>query len=156
MPWETPEDKQLVFAEEFLRTGSASQASKKAGIPDRTGRRIAERLEEDSDFLAARDRLHKHALARAEAAVMRSIDVLSDRLENATELLGNEEQGIKVVDKSADYGRAIASLNDSLLKRRKIEDDIAARLKGPTDNAGPVEVVIKMARETEPTDGSSC
>lgn len=142
----TPDDKRLIFEEEFLRTGSPRQASRAAGIPERTGNRIARELEEDPRFLAARDHLHKVALARAEAAVVKAIDVLSDRLENATELLGNEDEGVRVLDKSADYGRAIAALNDSLLKRRKIEDDVAARLK---DNdalgSGPLEIVFRRA-----------
>jgi len=141
---QTTDDKRLVFAEEFLRTGSVRQAARKAEIPERTAHRIADELEEDSEFLAARGRLHKNALARAEAAVTKAIDVLSDRIENATELLGNEDEGIKVLDKSADYGRAIASLNDSLLKRRKLEDDVAARQK-EVAAPGPLEVVIRRA-----------
>jgi phage terminase small subunit len=145
----TPDDVRRKFAEEFLRTGSPRQASKLAGIPERTGNDLAWELEEDPDFTAARRRLHAHALARAEAAVMRSIDVLSDRIENATELLGGADGEVKVLDKAADYGRSIASLNDSLLKRRKLEDDIAAR-QGPAIT-GPLEIVIRRAGKTEPS-----
>jgi phage terminase small subunit len=145
----TPDDVRLVFAEEFLRTGSPRQAAKKAGIPERTGRVIADELEASEDFAEARRRLHVHALARAEAAVMRSIDILSDRIENATELLGGADGEVKVLDKAADYGRSIASLNDSLLKRRKLEDDIAAR-QGPAIT-GPLEIVIRRAGKTEPS-----
>lgn len=101
--------------------------------------------------MAARGRLHTSALARAEAAVTRAIDVLSDRIENATELLGNEDEGVRVLDKSADYGRAIASLNDSLLKRRKLEDDVAARQKEAVQ-PGPLEVVIRRAGSDKPSE----
>lgn len=143
----TPDDVRLVFTEEFLRTGSVRQAAKKAGLNERTANGIAWELEEDPEFTEARRRLHKHALARAEAAVMRSIDILSDRIENATELLGGADGEVKVLDKAADYGRSIASLNDSLLKRRKLEDDIAAR-QGPA-STGPLEIVIRRASKTE-------
>jgi hypothetical protein len=147
----TPDDQRAIFAEEFLRTGSPKQASRAAKIPERTGYRLANELEEDAEFMAARGRLHTTALARAEAAVIRSIDVLSDRIENATELLGNEDEGVKVLDKSADYGRAIASLNDSLLKRRKLEDDVAARQKEAAP-PGPLEVVIRRAGTDKPSE----
>lgn len=139
----TPDKVRLVFAEEFLRTGSPRQSSRKANIPERTGNDLARELENDPTFTAARQLLHKHALDRAEAAIMRSLDVLSERIENATEILGGPDGETKVLDKSADYGKAIASLSDSLLKRRKLEDDIR-RNDSPT-SAGPLEVVIKRA-----------
>jgi hypothetical protein len=145
----TSEGDRIAFAEEFLRTGSVRGSSKKIGCAESTGHILARELEEDEVFLEARRRLHKHALDRAEAAVMRSIDVLSDRIENATELLGGADGEVKVVDKAADYGKAISSLNDSLLKRRKLEDDIANRL-GP-QQSGPLEIVIRRAGKTEAT-----
>lgn len=53
-----------------------------------------------------------------------------------------------VVDKAADYGRSIASLNDSLLKRRKLEDDVDARNKGNSPEGGPVDVRIHVVGAT--------
>jgi phage terminase small subunit len=144
----TSEDAKLLFAEEFLRTGSVRQAAKKAGISERTGHTLANELEASAEFAEARRRLHKHALDRAEAAVMRSIDILSERIESATELLGGADGEVKVIDKAADYGKSIASLNDSLLKRRKLEDDIANR-QGPA-TTGPLEIVIRRAAKLEP------
>lgn len=85
---ETPDDKALEFAAEYLRTGSPTQAARKVGLPERTGHDIADRLDDDPAFAARRSRLHAKVLDRAEAAVIRAIDVLSDRIENATEILG--------------------------------------------------------------------
>lgn len=145
----TSDEKKLEFAEAYLRLGFPAQAARKVGIPERTGYALADVLDEDPEFAERRRRLHAKALDRAEAAVMRSIDVLSDRLENATELLGGGEgEPMKVLDKSADYGRSIAALNDSLMKRRKIEDDIA-RGRGPQSEGGPVEVVIRVTGEAK-------
>lgn len=149
----TPDDKKLEFAAEYLRTGSPAQAARKAGLPERTGYDLADRLDEDPGFTERRSRLHARVLDRAEAAVVRAIDVLSDRIENATEILGGgkDDRPVTVVDKAADYGRSIASLNDSLLKRRKLEDDVAARDKGKGNEIGPVEVVVRMAQpKSEP------
>jgi hypothetical protein len=96
------------------------------GIPERTGNDLANELDDDLEFAERRRRLHARALDRAESMVMRALGVLSERIENATELLGGDDPDapLKVVDKSADYGRSIAALNDSLMKRRKIEHDM--------------------------------
>lgn len=155
----TPDEKRIEFAAEYLRTGSPRQAAKKTGINERTAYDLAAELDEDPEFTKRRAALHARVLDRAEAAVERAIDILSERIENATEILGGDDEGgpMKVIDKAADYGRSIASLNDSLLKRRKIEDDALARLKGSNpEGGGAVEVIVRMAgpkTETE-TDGA--
>jgi hypothetical protein len=149
----TPDDVRLAFAAEYLRTGSPRQAAKSIGLAIRTGYDIADELDDDPKFAQRRARLHARALDRSESAVMLAIDVLSDRIENAVEILGGgkdkngEERQVMVVDKSADYGRSIANLNDSLLKRRKLEDDVEARAKGNAVDATPVEVVIRVKQD---------
>jgi hypothetical protein len=148
MPYCTPDDVRLKFEEEFLKTGSARRAATVAGIPERTGRGLAEKLEEDPDFLAARRRLHLHALDRAEAAVMRSIDLLAERIENGPTIVpGDDKRPPVIFDKSADNGKAVAALTDSLLRRRKMEDDVEARAKESAHDTSPVEVVIRVKQD---------
>ena len=151
----TPDDKRLEFAAEYLRTGSPRQAARAVGLPSRTGYDLADELDENPDFAKRRAKLHARVLDRAESAVTHAIDILSERIESATELLGGPDGEMKVLDKSSDYGRSIASLNDSLMKRRKLEDDVEARTKVAGSEVGPVEVRITVAGATAETEVKS-
>jgi hypothetical protein len=145
----TPDNKRIEFAAEYLKCGSPRQAAKKCGIVERTGYDIAYELDVDPEFAERRKRLRASALDRAEAAVFKALDILSERIESAQEILGGPDGEMKVLDKAADYGKSIASLNDSLLRRQKLDDDKAARSAG-ADAMGAVEVVVRMANKAEP------
>lgn len=144
------------FAQRFLETGSVRLSAKHADLPERTAYDLADDLEADADFAAARKRLYDHAIDRAEAAVMRSIDVAAERVEQppVPVPVGDDEDGgarIQIIDNGHNYARAVADLYRSLLMRRKNDHDMKPENKGET---GPVEVVIRMA-DAEKPDGSS-
>jgi hypothetical protein len=147
----TPDDVRINFAAEYLKTGSYRRSAEKVKIPERTGWDLARELDEDPEFTDRRRKLHARVLDRAEACVERSIELLADRLENAQETFAGPDGEVKVIDKSADYGKAIASLNDSLLRRAKIEFD--ARPKD-TPQTSELKVIIQTTPvDDTPTDG---
>lgn len=101
---------------------------------------IAQELEAEPEFAQARQLLYTHALDRAEAAVMQTIDVCAERAQREPRDLPQGDSGISVHDKGSEYARALADLYRSILQRRK-------DTKPDTDKREPVEIVVRVAGE---------
>lgn len=139
----TPADIEAVFAEEYLRTGIATIAAKKAGIPERTGREVAERLEENPDFAARRRALLTRGLDRVETMLIKSCETAAKRISKKPVVT---EMGL--ADNGHHYLRALSDAHRSLVARRKMDHDVAPENK----QTGPVEVIFRF--DDEESDGA--
>ena len=145
----TPPEVEAIFASEYLRTGIVSVSAKKAKIPQPTGYELANRLEEDPEFVKNRKALLTRGLDRVEAMLIRSCETAAKRVQKKIRVTPFGES-----DNGHHYLRALSDAHRSLTARCKIDHDIAPENK-PQWPAG-LRITIDGQPETEPTPEEPC
>ena len=119
------EEKRIEFRAAYLRTGNASAAAREVGINERTGREIAQKLEEHDPTLAEdRRALRARALPVVEAMMVEAAQIAFARIHESplspreqAELM--KEFGLKSLtlqDLRGQYFRGLVEVQKALLK----------------------------------------
>ncbi len=146
-----PTDEAVVaaFRADYLYTGNAAKSARKVGIPEGTGRDIARRLADDSEFAAERRRLRANALDEAERAVMDVVRIGRKRYRDELPEPKAVGEGATVVitDRRPDYGKLIIDAHKTLAQRTRFDDE----RDGSVQPAGPV-FILHEASPAEPQE----
>lgn len=128
----TPLEKVEEFRAHYLYSGNASESARAVGIPDRTGRDIAEVLVNDESFAEARRVLRARALDELVAMRMRVAKKALARFDDDT-----PPEHPEAIDKRPDYGKLV-------IEAEKAAHNLA-KVTGPTEeSAGRAEVTINI------------
>lgn len=119
------------FRAEYLRLGNASEAARRVGISDRTGRDLAKAADADESFAEARRALYAGALDEVEALMLDCVRIAAERIrdkpitpEELADLIA--EKGLKsmsVQDIRAQYLAQIVNAHRSIQARCKFESE---------------------------------
>lgn len=111
------------FRAEYLYSGNASRCGRKLGIPERTARKIAERLEADPAFAEDGRKQRAKSLDRVQLMVMGVVEAAHDRYLEPLPMPENipEDANITIVDKRADDGKLVVMALGELRQLAKFE-----------------------------------
>lgn len=128
----TSPETEAEFRAHYLYSGNAAESARAVGLPERTGREIAKRLNAEESFAADRRALRARALDELVSMRMRVARKAVERFESDAFI---DEPG--AIDKRPDYGKLV-------VEAEKAAHNLA-KLSGGEDDAPPtrVEVTIK-------------
>lgn len=122
------------FAAHYLYSGNASESAKAVGLPDRTGRDIARRLQDDPEFAEKRRLLRKNALDELVAARMRVTALALKRFEEDLQIPEVGEGAIvNIKDARPDYGKLVLDAEKNAHNLAKIESGADPERPGKTE-----------------------
>lgn len=147
MPQGIPTDEETVteFRARYLYSGNASAVGRELDIPERTARKIAERLEADPSFAEDGRRMRARALDRLIAMRMTVAETAQRRYlgELPTPAVSGDAV-VNVIDKRYEDGKLVLEAEKNAQHLAKFEADRSAVASGHVPR---IEVVL--------TDGSS-
>lgn len=159
MPQGIPTDEETVakFRAHYLYSGNAAESAREAGIPERTGRDIAERLTDDPSFAADRRRLHVIELEESIIARRRVRTKSLERFEDENggidvRRFGSEDDGVTVVvtDRRHEYGKLILDAEKNAIACARLDAEARANESGESRR---IEIVLTdLADEAGPTE----
>lgn len=117
----TPDDVRARFRAEYLISGNASASARKVGLPESTGRDLAQQLCEEPDFVEARRKLRANAL---EELVAMRMQVARLALKRARKKKADEyafESGGAVIDKRPDWAKLVLDAEKNAHALAKVE-----------------------------------
>ena len=125
----TPDETVTRFRAEYLRLGNASEAARRVGLPESTGRKLAAEAVADKDFSEARRAMYANALDEAGALMLDGIRVASERINEAplkprehAELMAEFNlKSLTLPDPRPQYLAQIVSAHKSLVALSKLE-----------------------------------
>lgn len=146
----TPDDVVAEFRARFLYSGNASAVARELKLSPRTGREIAERIEDEPGFAADRRKLRERALERHVAMRIRVAEVAADRFEaDLPEPMPSADGApIVIVDKRSDYGRLVLDAEKNAHNLARFDAEKSGDL-----NSGAALVIITSDRAEEPAGG---
>lgn len=111
------------FRAHYLYSGNASESARKVGLPESTGRDIAQQLVDDPEFVEARRRLRTRALDDLVALRMRIANKAASRMLGSLPMPESVSSGatVTIVDKRADYGKLVLEAEKNAHHLAKIE-----------------------------------
>lgn len=143
----TPEETVARFRAHYLYSGNASESARAVNLPESTGREIAQRLVEDSEFVAARRKLRAMEVDECVAARRRVRQTALERFESMTGGIEVKQFGesVTIIDKRHEYGKLVLEAEKNAHNLARIESENIA-------DATPLEVTVnlKTDRDTEP------
>jgi hypothetical protein len=148
----TDEETLAEFRAKYLYSGNASAVGREMDIPERTARKLAERLEEDPTFADDGRKLRARALDRLVAMRLRVAETSLDRFESDTggidaRQFGGEDASVTITDKRHEYGKLVLEAEKNAQHLAKFDSD----RKGFESGAGQrIEVVLTDEREPTP------
>jgi hypothetical protein len=154
MPQGVPTEDEVVaeFRARFLYSGNASAVSREMGIPERTGRKIAERLEDDPSFAEDGRKLRDRALHRHVAMRLAVCEKAAERYHDENggiEVKRFGEDNVTIVDKRAEHGRLV-------LEGEKNAHSLA---RFDAERSGDIvperEVIVRFERIKKKPDGET-
>lgn len=132
----------------YLYSGNASKVGRELDIPDRTARKIAERLEEDPSFAEDGRKMRTRALDRLVMMRMSIAEAAQERYLNDLPVPQVSGTGaVTVIDKRADDGKLVLEAEKNAQHLAKFEADREAG-KG----AGAANVEVHVHLKTEPVE----
>jgi hypothetical protein len=149
----TPDETVAEFRARYLYSGNAAAVGRELEIPERTARKIAERLEDDPTFAEEGRKLRERALSRHVAMRLRVAEVAAERFEDANggievKRFGGEDAPVTIIDKRADYGKLV-------LEAEKNAHNLA---RFDAEKSGQVQperhVTIEFVPAKKPDEGS--
>jgi hypothetical protein len=149
MPHGVPTEEETVaeFRARYLYSGNASAVARQLDLDERTGRRIAERIEEDPSFAEDVRKLHAHALKRHVTMRIRVCERAAERFEEelaVPEVVG--DGNVTIIDKRPEYARVVLDGEKNAHALAKFE----AELEKPGDKLPRRLEIILTDREPEP------
>lgn len=152
MPHGVPTEEEQVaeFRARYLYSGNASAVARELKIDERTGRRIAERIEADPSFAEDVRKLHAHALKRHVTMRIRVCERAAERFEEelpVPEVVG--DGNVTIIDKRPEYARVVLEGEKNAHALAKFEAELA---KPGTDKPQRLEIIL-TDREAEPDKG---
>lgn len=141
----TPEHVVAEFRARYIYSGNASAVARELDIEERTGRRLAERLEDDPTFAEDVRKLHARVAWKHTAMRLRVAEKALERFEGELPELAPSADGVApvVIDKRADYGRLV-------LEAEKNSHNLAKLESGSGDEqSGTTEVHIHLAPDAD-------
>jgi hypothetical protein len=139
MPAPTDEAVVLEFRAHYLYSGNAAKSARAVGIPERTGRDLAQKISEEVAFAAERRSLRAQYLDELVCMRMKVAKVALKRFraELPPDGIGPNGESIPVIDKRGDYGRLVLDAEKNAQQLAKVESP------SETDGSGPVEITIR-------------
>lgn len=111
------------FRAEYLLSLNASEAARKVGLPESTGRDLAVKLRKEADFSETRRRLRAEQLDELVTLRMDVARKAKERFEG--DLEGEDQAGsgknVTIIDKRADYGRLVMDAEKNAHNLAKID-----------------------------------
>lgn len=149
-----PTDEETVaeFRARFLYSGNASAVARELGIPDRTGRKIAERLEDDPTFAEEGRKLRERALARHIAMRLAVSEKAAERFfdeHGGIDVKRFGEDNVTIVDKRHEYGKLVLDGERNAHNLAKIDAERSG------DSATPFEVTVTLKSDPEDPEGNA-
>lgn len=147
-----PTDEETIaeFRARYLYSGNASATARGLKLDERTGRRIAERIEEDPSFAEDVRKLHAHALKRHVTMRLRVCEKAAERFDEelaVPEVIG--DGNVTVIDKRPDYARVVLEGEKNAHALAKFEAEIKANeVQGPQR----IEIVLTDKVDEPPGD----
>lgn len=141
------------FRAHYLYSGNAAESAREVGIPERTGRDLAKRLQADEAFAADRRSLRTRALDELVAMRMRVAHKAVERFESDQLDVGGGGENVTVIDKRADYGRLVIEAEKAAQHLAKVDAPEAAERPPVTINIVRA-VSANGDGDPDPDDGS--
>ncbi len=142
MPHGVPTEEETVaeFRARYLYSGNASAVARQLDLDERTGRRIAERIEEDPSFAEDVRKLHAHALKRHVTMRMRVCEKAAERFDEELPVPAVVGDGnVTIIDKRPDYARVVLEGEKNAHALAKFEAEIRA---GQNERPQRLEIVL--------------
>jgi phage terminase small subunit len=132
------------FRAHYLYSGNASESARKVGIPERTGRDLAQSLIDDPDFAADRRRLRDTSLQELVAMRGRVARRALRRFEaKAPAAIITATGAVVPQDKRADFGKLVLEAEKNAHALAKVESG------GNDERPGTTEVHIHLAADDD-------
>jgi hypothetical protein len=153
----TPAETVLKFRAAYIRLGTVAAASREAGIPGTTGWDLADRAEDDPEFVEARKRINARALEGIEDLVIAAAQTVEARIQTPDPTPA-ELANIAVEHdlKSFNYANPKPQYFKSLVDAHR---SIAARVRMDAEKSGEIMsaalVIVTKEEPKKPDDGSS-
>jgi hypothetical protein len=147
MPQGIPTDEETLaeFRARYLYSGNASAVGRELDIPERTARKIAERLDDDPSFAEDGRKLRARALDKLVAMRLRVAEMSLDRFESETggidvrQFGGEDESSVTITDKRHEYGKLVLEAEKNAQHLAKFDVDTKAGTAGQTQR---IELVL--------------
>jgi hypothetical protein len=133
MPHGVPTDEATLaeFRAEYLYSGNASAVGRKLDIPERTARKIAERLEDDPSFAEDGRKMRARTLDRLIAMRMTIAETAQERYLGDLPIPAVSEGGtVNVIDKRADDGKLVLEAEKNAQNLAKFEAEKTGEIHG--------------------------
>lgn len=146
MPQGIPTDEETLaeFRARYLYSGNASAVGRELDIPERTARKIAERLEEDPSFAEDGRRMRARALDRLVAMRMTVAEEAHRRyLSELPMPKVSSDAMVTVIDKRHEDGKLVLEAEKNAQHLAKFEAEKSGEIKGER------EVVIRVSPTPE-------
>lgn len=133
----TPEDVRAKFRAEYLISGNAAASAKRVGIPERTGRDLAQELCDDPEFTADRRKLRANALDELVAMRMEMARLAVKRAKKKSADEYHFGEGGTVIDKRPEWAKVVLDAEKNAHALAKVES-------GDGGNSAPQQVEIHV------------
>lgn len=148
MPHGVPTEEETVaeFRARYLYSGNASAVARQLDLDERTGRRIAERIEEDPSFAEDVRKLHAHALKRHVTMRLRVCEKAAERFDeelDVPEVVG--DGNVTIIDKRPEYARVVLDGEKNAHALAKFEAELSTA-------AAPKPVTIQFIEAPPPKE----
>lgn len=133
MPHGIPTDEETLaeFRARYLYSGNASAVGRELDIPERTARKIAERLEDDPSFAEDGRKMRARALDRLIAMRMTIAEKAQQRYLGDLPIPQVSGEGmVNVIDKRADDGRLVLDAEKNAQHLAKFEAEKSGEVGG--------------------------
>ena len=152
MPQGIPTDEETLaeFRAKYLYSGNASAVGRELDIPERTARKLAERLEGDPSFAEDGRKMRARALDRLVAMRMTVAEEAQQRyLGNLPMPVVGEGGTVNVIDKRYEDGKLVLDAEKNAQHLAKFE----AEKSGEVPTAREVVIRVEPMRAEKPSDG---